>query len=125
MLRWNSYTSECVDALETSSDAYSSDRILCQWVKLQHIAEDIGLQFSMDDQIAQVAVLDTKLQYALKGFERQLEDWRTQLPKDIQSRGCPLAVLKLKLNESSIAETFRACCQPLHARSGHAYRPEH
>ncbi len=77
---------ECIDVLETSPDAYASDKVLCQWAKIQHIAEDVGIQFSMDDPFAQVGVSDTKMQYALKGFERQLEDWRKQIPKHIQFR---------------------------------------
>lgn len=86
MLRWNSYTHECIEVLETSPNAYASDKVLCQWARIQHITEEISTQFSMDDPVAQVGGLDTKLQYTLRGFERQLEDWRNQLPTGFYSR---------------------------------------
>lgn len=86
LLRWNSYTHECIEVLETSPNAYASDKVLCQWARIQHIPEEISIQFSMDDPVAQVGGLDTKLQYTLKGFERQLEDWCKQLPTDLHCR---------------------------------------
>jgi len=85
--------------LETSPDAFPSDKILCQWVRIQHIAEDIGLQFSMDDPAASVFISDARVQHALKGFERELEAWRKQIPSNapgewLLSYLCnPLAVL--------------------------------
>ncbi|KAI9880773.1 MAG: hypothetical protein M1830_000209 [Pleopsidium flavum] len=101
LIRWTSYMDECIDILETCPDAYASDKVLCQWLKIQHIAEDIGIQFSMDDPSAQVGVSDTKVQYALKGFERQLEDWRKQIPKNIQSPSLELSehVVNLYMHE--------------------------
>ncbi len=103
LLRWSAYTSECVDVLESSSDAYASDRVLCQWVKLQHIAEDVGVQFSMDDPLAQVGMSDTKLRYTLRGFERQLEDWRKQVPKELHARKSPCqAAISQALTQVSI-----------------------
>lgn len=86
LIRWTSFMDECIDVLETSPDACASDKSLCQWAKIQHIAEDIGIQFSMDDPSAQVWMSDPKVQYALKGFERQLEDWRKQLPTEFRTR---------------------------------------
>ena len=89
LLRWNAYTQECIEVLEASSNAYESDKVLCQWARLQHITEEISIQFSMDDAVAQVSGLDTKLQYTLRGFERQLDDWRKQVPKHLYPRECP------------------------------------
>ncbi|KAI9821143.1 MAG: hypothetical protein M1827_003877 [Pycnora praestabilis] len=81
LIRWTPYMAECVEVLETSVDAFESDNFLCQWIRVQHIAEEIGIQFSMDDPFAVVTISDPKVQYALKGFERQLEEWRLQIPK--------------------------------------------
>ena len=77
---------ECTEALETAPDALPSDRLFCQWVKSQHIAEDVGVQFSMDDPFASVTIADQKVQYALKGFEMDLEHWSQQVPPDVQGR---------------------------------------
>ncbi|KAI9704891.1 MAG: hypothetical protein M1836_006671 [Candelina mexicana] len=84
LIRWSPYMNECITTLETSPEAYASDRVLCQWVRAQHMAEEIGIQFSMDDPFASCSISDSKVQYALKGFERQMEDWQSQIPKDIQ-----------------------------------------
>ena len=89
LLRWNEYALESIRILETSPNAYASDSVLCQWAKIQHVTEEIGVQFCMDDDVAQGGVLDTKLQYTLKGFERQLEDWTLKVPTDLYSRGSP------------------------------------
>jgi hypothetical protein len=77
---------ECVDFLESSPDALKSDRQYCQWIKVQRIAEDVGRALSMDDPSTGLGVTDPKVQDALKVFEQQLDEWRAQLPTDLDSR---------------------------------------
>jgi hypothetical protein len=79
---------ECVEILESSPDAAPTDKFLCQWVRNQRIAEEVSVQFQMDDPCAVVNIADPKVQYALKGFERDLEHWSEQVPKDLQTRMC-------------------------------------
>lgn len=86
LIRWQPYMDECVEMLEAAPDAYPSDRALCQWAKLQHIAEDVAFQFSMDDPTGYVAVSDAKTQYALKGFTGQLNDWRKGVTEEQYTR---------------------------------------
>ncbi len=85
LIRWTPFMKECIEVLETSPDALPSDKSLCQWIRSQHIAEDIGTQFSMDDPSAKVSITDPNVQYALNGFEIELENWRKQIPKDADS----------------------------------------
>ncbi|ETN43143.1 uncharacterized protein HMPREF1541_02301 [Cyphellophora europaea CBS 101466] len=75
LVRWSNYADECVDILSNAEDAAPTDKWLCFLVRAQHIAEDIGLEFSMDDPASQVSLTDHKTQYHLKAFERQLEEW--------------------------------------------------
>ncbi|EEP76831.1 predicted protein [Uncinocarpus reesii 1704] len=82
-IRWQSYNAESIEMLESDPDALPSDQTIIQWVKLAHIGEDICFHFSMDDPTISVNITDPKIQYALKGFERQLEDWRREVPSDI------------------------------------------
>ncbi|EER29622.1 Fungal specific transcription factor, putative [Coccidioides posadasii C735 delta SOWgp] len=82
-VRWQPYNDECIDMLKTSPDALPSDQTVIHWVKLAHITEDVGFQFSMDDPTTNVNITDPKIQYALKGFERQLDDWRKEVPSDL------------------------------------------
>ena len=98
IIRWSSYMDECLNVLETSNEALASDMVLCQWLRLQRLTDEVGGQISMDDAYS-VGVADPKIQYALKGFERQLKDWQKQKPRNIVSRKLSTSsTLKLLLN---------------------------
>jgi hypothetical protein len=73
---------ECIEIMESSSEALPSDKLLCHHVKLQRINEDVGVSFSMDDPSASVSISDPKVQYSLRGFERNLADWTKGVGKD-------------------------------------------
>ncbi|KPI37583.1 uncharacterized protein AB675_3929 [Cyphellophora attinorum] len=75
LVRWSNYADECINMLQSAEDAAPTDPWLCFLVRGQHIVEDIGLEFSMDDPASQVSLTDHKTQYHLKAFERQLEEW--------------------------------------------------
>ncbi|KAF9895237.1 hypothetical protein FE257_000139 [Aspergillus nanangensis] len=79
LVRWNSYMDECVEILEKSPNALPTDRAMIEWAKLTHIMEDINLQFSSDDT---GPFSEPKVQYTLKVFERQLEQWRRETPQE-------------------------------------------
>ncbi|KAI4171944.1 MAG: hypothetical protein LQ343_003853 [Gyalolechia ehrenbergii] len=85
LIRWNAYMDECLDFLNTSQEALPSDLVLIEWVRLQRLADDVGNQISEDDS-SNVGVSDVKTQYALKGFERQMQDWEKQATKQTDSR---------------------------------------
>uniref|UniRef100_A0A093VK98 Transcriptional regulatory protein SEF1 n=1 Tax=Talaromyces marneffei PM1 TaxID=1077442 RepID=A0A093VK98_TALMA len=79
LCRWHPYMDECIEILQTSPDAETSDRNLIHWAKLTHIAEEVAFQFSMDDPSSNLTLNDPKVQYALKGFEKQLDEWRREI----------------------------------------------
>ena len=85
LLRFTSHMAECIDFIESSPDALESDRLLCQWVRIQHIADDVGLQLSLDDPNTTLSMADPKVASALQTFERKMDEWRAQLPKSIDS----------------------------------------
>ncbi|KAI9836313.1 MAG: hypothetical protein M1837_003420 [Sclerophora amabilis] len=85
LIRWTPYVDDCIECLESDPEAYPSDKLLCQWVRIQHIGEEIGDQFSMDDPCAVIGISDLKTQYALKGFERQFDEWNVQLSKECRT----------------------------------------
>jgi hypothetical protein len=78
LLRWTKYMEESVKILETSPEALPSDKILCQHVKMAHIGENISVQFCMDDPSVEVAISEPKVVYALKIFENELDQVRTE-----------------------------------------------
>jgi hypothetical protein len=84
LLRWTKYMEESVKLLETSPEAFPSDKILCQHVKMAHIGENISVQFCMDDPSHEVSISEPKVIYALKIFEnelKQLADENAQMPQ--------------------------------------------
>ena len=102
LIRWGPYSDECMEVLASAPDALPSDKWLCHLVKAQHIAEDVGFQFSMDDPASQLSLTDPKTQYHLKAFERQLKDWRDSSTSDMMAR--PLiqhteAIINLYMHE--------------------------
>jgi hypothetical protein len=88
LCRWNSYMDECIEILQHSPNSLPSDQLLIYWAKMSHIAEEVGFQFSMDDPISDVSLHDPKAQYALKGFEKQLDQWRAEIAPQQYSRKC-------------------------------------
>lgn len=75
---------ECLKVLEISPDAVASDQIFCQWIRLQHIADDISIQFSIEDLAACEGLDDPKMRFAIQGFEGQLRacnSYPIQMPK--------------------------------------------
>ena len=90
LIRWTPYMDECLRDLEDSSEPLPSDKSLCQWVKLQRLADELGTQISTDDA-AHIDISDQKIQYALKGFERQMNEWVKQKSAEITSRELFLA----------------------------------
>lgn len=86
LIRWTSFMDNCLEFFDTSPDAAPSDKLLCEWVRIQHIAEEVGTQFAMDDPTATVNIADSTVQHALKGFERDLDKWNCHLPDEAISR---------------------------------------
>jgi len=94
-IRWSPYIDESIELLRNSPDALPTDAWLCDLLSLQHIAEDVAFMFSMDDPASVVSLADTKTQYHMKTFERQLDQWRRNSKSDLSKRKpiCPLRYL--------------------------------
>ncbi|KAH6639320.1 hypothetical protein C7974DRAFT_129000 [Boeremia exigua] len=81
LLRWTKYMEESLNILETSPDAFPSDKLLCQQVKMAHIGENISVQFCMDDPSAEIVISEPKVIYALKIFENELQQLKDENAK--------------------------------------------
>ncbi|KAL4943467.1 hypothetical protein BDV06DRAFT_189857 [Aspergillus oleicola] len=75
LVRWLPYMDECVEILENSPDALPTDKRMVHWAKLGRIIEDISARFFADD-LGGLTFNETKAQFTLKAFEKQLEQWR-------------------------------------------------
>ncbi|KIW19322.1 hypothetical protein PV08_03616 [Exophiala spinifera] len=75
-VRWSVYIEECLDVLSCAPSALPSDRWLCDLIRIQHIAEDASMVFSMDDPGSVISFRDVKTQYHIRSFHQQLEQWR-------------------------------------------------
>ncbi|KAL9125505.1 MAG: hypothetical protein Q9217_005307 [Psora testacea] len=78
-LRFTSYMGECLDVLETSPDAAPTDRRFTAWIRVQRIVEDCVNTFSLDDPESTVSLADVRVQTLLRGYEKQMEEWRKAL----------------------------------------------
>lgn len=85
LVHWSNYMKECVDILETSPEAYPSDKMFCQHIKIQHICEEIGVQFLMDDNTATVSITDPKVTYTLNVLENDLKAWKDNIPAEMKN----------------------------------------
>ncbi len=88
LVRWTPFMAECVEVLQSSPEAAPTDRYLCHLVWTHRMAEDVGLQFAMDDPSVVVNLTDPRTQYALRGFERELDKYRASMPADEMQREC-------------------------------------
>jgi hypothetical protein len=86
LIRWNSFMTECVDILESSPEAAPTDKYFCHLVWTHKLAEEVGIQFDMDDPSANINIADSRTQYALRGFERDLEKYRNSVPEELRQR---------------------------------------
>lgn len=86
LMRWAPYMNECIEALEKPSVGAKSDLFLCQWVRSQQIAEEVGRHFSIDDPSATVDISNLSVQYTLQGYEQQFDRWKAQIPPDFLLR---------------------------------------
>lgn len=80
MLRFSSWMTECIDFLDTSPDAAPLDKTLVSWVQLQRIMEEFGIAFAFDDLSDSTSLIEPRFQHMLKGFEKQIENWKRTTP---------------------------------------------
>ena len=88
---------ECMDILESSPEAAPTDKYLCHLVWTHRLAEEVGIQFSMDDPNAIVNVAEPKVQYALRGFERDLAKYSENIPQSAKQRKLDSLILYPRL----------------------------
>jgi hypothetical protein len=85
-MRWTPCIGKCIEALENPSTGEKSDLFLCQWARAQQIVEEVGRHFFMDDSSANIDVSDLNVQFVLRGFEQQFDQWKAHIPPDVLRR---------------------------------------
>ncbi|KAL1964140.1 hypothetical protein VTN77DRAFT_7228 [Rasamsonia byssochlamydoides] len=108
LIRWGPFMAECLEQLESSTESYPSDKLLCQFVRNQRLIEEIGQLLAVDDPFSVVMVSDPKVQYALRAFEHELERWSSQIPDETRTETLELSrhVANLYMHE------FATCSYP-------------
>ena len=86
MFRFSNWMAECMEYLETSSDAAPTDKLLIAWIKLQRIMEECGNSFSFDDPSSTPSLSENHTQFVLRGFEKQLENWKNNTTPSLMDR---------------------------------------
>ncbi|KAE8419711.1 hypothetical protein BDV36DRAFT_130925 [Aspergillus pseudocaelatus] len=82
VMRWTHCMDECLEVLETSPDAFPSDRILCQHIRLQRIVEEAAMQLSLKGASASLSSRAMHIQASYHLSKRQLCDWRNSIRGD-------------------------------------------
>ncbi|KAH6650308.1 hypothetical protein F5144DRAFT_588815 [Chaetomium tenue] len=101
LIRWTPFVAECMEALESAPDAAPTDKYLCHLVWSHKVAEDIGIQFSMDEPSSTPNLAEARTQHALKGFERELEKYNNSVPKELRKPSLQMSfhVISLYMHE--------------------------
>ncbi|KIV91777.1 hypothetical protein PV10_06283 [Exophiala mesophila] len=86
LVRYTMHLEECMAFMKDNGYPNASDKWLCAMVGLQRLMEEASVAFNMDDPTADVNFLDPRIQYQLKGFERQLEIWKKNLDVTVDKR---------------------------------------
>ncbi|KAK0624715.1 hypothetical protein B0T17DRAFT_492981 [Bombardia bombarda] len=108
LIRWTPFMGECVDVLETSPEAAPTDKYFCHLVWTHKLAEEVGIQFSMDDPACTPNISDSRTQHALRGFERELERYSLSIPREMMQPSLRLSfhVLSLYMHEIATQSEF-------------------
>lgn len=82
----NSHTGDCLKALETSEDAFPSDKVLCRWVQLQKLADEFAAQASAEeDNEITVEARDARIRTAHAHFAKQVSEWEGRNSLELRS----------------------------------------
>ena len=108
LIRWTSFMAECVEVLTSSPQAAETDPYLYHLVWTHKLAEEIGVQFSMEDMGRASQLTELRTQHVLRGLERELEKYRAGVSPDLLHREShltrhygkltPAATLKISFN---------------------------
>ncbi|KAK4162545.1 hypothetical protein QBC43DRAFT_241255 [Cladorrhinum sp. PSN259] len=116
LIRWTPFMAECMDVLESSPEAVPTDKYFCHLVWTHKLAEEVGIQFSMDDPAYTPNIADLRTQHALRGFERELERYSSSIPSELQQPSLKMSFHVISLYMHEIAthngdgpEDFRLC----------------
>ncbi|KAK1998629.1 hypothetical protein LX36DRAFT_748921 [Colletotrichum falcatum] len=82
LVRWTPFMAESMEVLQTSADAAPTDRYFCHLVWTHRLAEEVGIQFCMDDPGIVPNITDSRTQYSLRMLERDLEKYTSAVPKE-------------------------------------------
>ncbi|KAK2043897.1 hypothetical protein LZ31DRAFT_467442 [Colletotrichum somersetense] len=82
LVRWTPFMAESMEVLQTSADAAPTDKYFCHLVWTHRLAEEIGIQFSMDDPGIVPNITNSRTQYSLRMLERDLEKYSSSVPKE-------------------------------------------
>ncbi|KIX04484.1 uncharacterized protein Z518_05354 [Rhinocladiella mackenziei CBS 650.93] len=124
-LRWSVYVEECLDVLSSEPPALPSDVWLCDLIRIQHIAEDASIVFSMDDPGSIVTLRDVKTQYQIGSFRHRLEHWRRYAKTDLTQpyvrhveASADLFIHEIALHSEHNIDELRAPIRPVAVKPG-------
>ena len=105
--KYTGFLRESVRILESSPHAPASDRVLCQWVRLQVIASELAVAYEFDEPMAVVSIHSPRTRAAMGAFSRRLQDWKQSVdwPKLNSNRPFPPSDGRLVIDAPSLLST--------------------
>ncbi|OAP63758.1 hypothetical protein AYL99_02985 [Fonsecaea erecta] len=123
LIRFSPRVEECLEILKTSPYAAPTDKWLCDMAHLARIAEEVAAAFNMDDPGADLNFTEPRVQYQLKCFQRQLQQWEKNVDPSVDKRLVQhqAACLNLYIHEIAVhydhnVDDFRPGVAPLELR---------
>ena len=122
MLPWDGSLQNCVESLEISEEAVPSDVVLCQWAKLQIVADQVALQIQHSSERGQYGA-----EIQVEAFPHRLDRLRIRFSekqiscKSTENRCFPVSIQQSNnLSFLSAFGTCLFCCQTSNPRVSYA-----
>ncbi|KAI9171605.1 Transcription factor himD [Paramyrothecium foliicola] len=104
LLRWTPFMTESVEFLQSSPEAAPTDPYFCHLIWTHRHAEEIAVQFSVDDSSTSVNLSELRTQHALRALQRDLNKYRASIPTELRQPTLEIGfhVVSLFMNELAV-----------------------
>lgn len=85
LISWNTRMDDIVDKLLNSVPAHSSDRLLCEFVKVEQLCHTIGSQLALTDPGRHISAHDPETIEKIYKSQWTIDNWFLCLPNELQN----------------------------------------
>jgi hypothetical protein len=81
-LKWSEYLEECAHSLANAGEV-DTDYLLGYYIRFQHVAEEVNEAFAYDSALTISQSETSRIDFLIRGFEQQLNNFKTTAPPQI------------------------------------------